>query len=82
MTEEEADAAIEAIENAQGLSKVKGLVSEVKERHLENARERIEIKARVWNNLSSETQNEIKDAVRAEVEQRQNIIWSAGHPRG
>lgn len=70
MTDEEADTIIEEIENAQGLSKVKKLVSEVKARHIENVQERLETRSRAWNNLSPETQNEIKNAVRSEVEQR------------
>ena len=70
MTEEEVDAAIEEIEEKQNLSAVKQLVSEVRARHMENIQNRIEIRKNVWNNLSEETQEEVKNAVRSEVEQR------------
>jgi hypothetical protein len=74
MTESEAEAAIQEIEDSHNLSAVKALVAEKKAEHKERVAERLEVRnevrQNVMNNLSEETRNEIRDTVRSEVEQR------------
>lgn len=80
MTEEEADSAIEKIEDAQNLSAVKKLVSEVKLRHLDSIMEKLRERAaeaqEKGKNISSittrlENAEKIKEQMQENLKERQ-----------